>query len=88
LIGVNTCGGCPGKKAATRVKETVKRVANTIVVASCITKGNTIGFTCPHVEKMRNVIQKSIIQYLSALMTQLYYLVKEAVYINPLERTE
>ena len=36
LIGVNTCGGCPGKRAVTRAKEMVKRGADTIVLASCI----------------------------------------------------
>lgn len=30
LIGVNTCGGCPGKKAVTRAAEMVKRDADTI----------------------------------------------------------
>ena len=32
LIGVNTCGGCPGKKAVTRAEEMVNRGADTIVL--------------------------------------------------------
>jgi len=56
VVGVNTCGGCPGKKAVTRVAEMVKRGADTIVLASCITKGNPIGFACPHVEQMKKAI--------------------------------
>ena len=39
VIGVTTCGGCPGKKAVKRAEEMVKRGADTIVLASCITKG-------------------------------------------------
>lgn len=39
VIGVNTCGGCPGKKAVTRAVEMVKRGADTIVLASCIFRG-------------------------------------------------
>lgn len=60
VIGVNTCGGCPGKKAVTRAAEMVKRGADTIVFASCITKGNPIGFACPHAEHMKNAIEKKV----------------------------
>lgn len=31
LIGITTCGGCPGKKAMTRAVEMVERGADTIV---------------------------------------------------------
>jgi len=58
VIGINTCGGCPGKKVVTRTQEMIKRGADTIALASCITKGNPIGFACPHAEKMKEVIQK------------------------------
>ena len=47
LIGFNNCGGCPGKKAVLRARELVKRGADTIVFASCIQKGNPIGYPCP-----------------------------------------
>lgn len=60
VVGVNTCGGCPGKKAVTRAEEMVKRGADTIVLASCITKGNPIGFACPHAEQMKAAIEKKI----------------------------
>lgn len=62
LIGVNTCGGCPGKKAVTRAEEMVDRGADTIVLASCITKGNPIGFPCPHAQAMKNAIQKKLVE--------------------------
>ncbi|XMB86809.1 CGGC domain-containing protein [Mycoplasmatota bacterium WC44] len=60
IIGVNTCGGCPGKKAVTRAVEMVKRGADTVVLASCITKGNPIGFACPHREDMETAIAKKV----------------------------
>ena len=60
VIGVNTCGGCPGKKAVTRAQEMVKRGADTIVLASCISKGNPIGFPCPHAKQMKEAIEKKL----------------------------
>lgn len=60
VIGVNTCGGCPGKKAITRAAEMVKRGADTIVLASCITKGNPIGFPCPHAAQMKTAIENEV----------------------------
>lgn len=60
IIGVNTCGGCPGKKAVTRAMEMVKRGADTIVLASCITRGNPIGFVCPHAEAIKKAISNKL----------------------------
>jgi len=60
VVGVNTCGGCPGKKAVTRAAEMVKRGADTIVFASCITRGNPIGFACPHAQAMKNAVEKKL----------------------------
>ncbi len=60
LVGVNTCGGCPGKKAITRAEEMVRRGADTIALASCITKGNPIGFACPHADRIKDAITKAL----------------------------
>lgn len=60
IIGVNTCGGCPGKRAVFRATEMIKRGADTIVLASCITKGTPIGFACPNAEQMKQAISKRI----------------------------
>lgn len=60
VVGVNTCGGCPGKKAVTRAAEMVKRGADTIVLASCISRGNPIGFPCPNTDQMKNAIAKKV----------------------------
>jgi len=56
VIGFTSCGGCPGKKAAMRARELVKRGADTICFASCIQKGTPIGYSCPFAGKMKDVI--------------------------------
>lgn len=38
----------------------VSRDADTIVLASCITKGNPIGFLYPHAEAMKAAIEKRL----------------------------
>lgn len=58
LIGITTCGGCPGKKAVTRAAEMIKRGADTIAFASCIKKGVPIGFPCPHADQMINAVER------------------------------
>lgn len=60
IIGFNSCGGCPGKKAVTRAAEMVKRGADTIALASCISKGTPIGFPCPHAEQIKAAIEKKV----------------------------
>lgn len=60
LIGLTTCGGCPGKKAVTRAAQMVERGADTIVLASCITRGNPIGVACPHAAAMKEAIAKKV----------------------------
>ncbi|MGI5907805.1 MAG: CGGC domain-containing protein [Christensenellales bacterium] len=60
VIGATTCGGCPGKKAVTRAAMMVERGADTIVLASCITKGTPIGFACPHAQAMKDAIKKRL----------------------------
>ena len=60
IIGFRNCGGCPGKTAFLRAIELVKRGADTIVFASCIQKGNPIGYPCPFAKKMKEVIQNDL----------------------------
>ncbi|GAW30659.1 CGGC domain-containing protein [Carboxydocella sp. JDF658] len=60
VIGFVSCGGCPGKKSVTRAEMLVKRGAEAIVLASCITRGNPIGFACPHQETMIAAIKKRL----------------------------
>jgi predicted metal-binding protein len=60
IVGFVSCGGCPGKRAVVRAKMMVDRGAEIIAFASCISKGNPIGFPCPHYTIMKAAIVKMI----------------------------
>ncbi|MFA5675577.1 MAG: CGGC domain-containing protein [Christensenellales bacterium] len=60
IIAVNSCGGCPGKKAVPRAMEMARRGAEAIALASCITRGNPIGYPCPFAKKIRDAIAANI----------------------------
>lgn len=56
IIGYISCGGCPGKKAAGRAAGMVKKGAEVIMLASCISRGLPNNFPCPNFEKMKETI--------------------------------
>ena len=60
IVGFTSCGGCPGKKAVLRARELIKRGADTIVFASCIQRGNPIGYPCPFAKKMKDAVINDI----------------------------
>ena len=60
LVGFTNCGGCPGKKAPLRASLLVRRGADTIAFASCITRGTPIGYPCPHAEKMLELVRREV----------------------------
>ena len=60
IIGFASCGGCPGKRAVARAQLMVDRGAEAIVLASCISKGNPIGYPCPHYEDIKNALEKKL----------------------------
>ncbi len=60
IVGFINCGGCPAKRAVLRARELVERGADTIVFASCIQKGNPIGYPCPFAKKMKDVIAENL----------------------------
>jgi predicted metal-binding protein len=60
IVGFISCGGCPGKRAPARAKMMVEKGAQVIVFASCISKGNPIGFPCPHVTMMKEAVRKKV----------------------------
>jgi predicted metal-binding protein len=47
-----------GKKAVTRAKMLVGRGAEIIALASCMRKGNPIGFPCPHFQTIKEAVEK------------------------------
>ena len=55
LVGFTSCGGCPGKRVPLRVRELVKRGADTIVFASCIKKGTPIAYPCPFARRLMDL---------------------------------
>lgn len=60
IVGFVSCGGCPGKRAVARAKLMVDRGAEAIAFASCISRGNPIGFPCPHFAAIREAVAKKI----------------------------
>jgi Predicted metal-binding protein len=60
LVGIVSCGGCPGKRAVARAKMLQERGAEAIALASCIGKGTPIGFKCPNFEQMKQAIERKL----------------------------
>ncbi|MBP7401895.1 MAG: CGGC domain-containing protein [Clostridia bacterium] len=60
LVGVSTCGGCPGDKAAARAAEMVRRGADTIVLASCITNTRPVETACRNSARMVEAIRQAV----------------------------
>lgn len=59
-IGVNTCGGCPGKNAAQRARHMVRQGADAIAISSCITLGTPLGFPCPFHKKILDIVKSAV----------------------------
>ncbi len=60
IVGFVSCGGCPGKRAISRAKLMIDRGAEIIVFASCVSRGNPIGYPCPHYAEIRDAVIKKI----------------------------
>lgn len=60
IVGFVSCGGCPGKRAIPRAKMLVERGAEAIVFATCMKKGNPIGFPCPHFVTIKSTVQNFV----------------------------
>ena len=60
VMGIVSCGGCPGKRAVHRAKKMVKLGAEAISFTSCISKGTPIGFPCPHYQMMIEAVRKAV----------------------------
>ncbi|GAB6138247.1 CGGC domain-containing protein [Halanaerobaculum tunisiense] len=60
IVGVITCGGCPGKKAIKRAAMLKERGAEKIVLASCILRGtpSDIDYPCPFGKRMQDLIEE------------------------------
>lgn len=62
VMGVITCGGCPGKKAIKRAEMMKERGAEKIVFASCIHRGTPgdVGYPCPFGKRMQKLIEEKV----------------------------
>lgn len=60
VVGVVSCGGCPGKQAIPRARMLASRGAEVIALASCLFKGTPIGFPCPHADVIKEAIRRAI----------------------------
>ncbi len=60
IVAFVSCGGCPGKRAVSRAQMMVDRGVDIIAFASCISKGNPIGFPCPHFEEIKKAVSRKI----------------------------
>ena len=58
--GFVSCGGCPGKRAVSRAKIMVDKGAEAIAFASCMSKGNPLGFPCPHFEQIKEAVKRKV----------------------------
>lgn len=60
VIGINSCGGCPGKQIYAGTIEMKERGAEKIVLASCILKGlpSSLQFPCPFGQKLKKIIEE------------------------------
>lgn len=60
VVGVVSCGGCPGKRAVVRAQKLVEKGAEAIALASCISKGVPLNFPCPNYEQMARAIKAKV----------------------------
>ena len=60
VVGMITCGGCPGKRAIPRAAQLVERGAEIIAFSSCTFHGTPIGFSCPHAETMCRAVRAKV----------------------------
>lgn len=60
VIGFINCGGCPGTKAAERAQTLISKGAQTIALATCITRGTPVKSACPHHELMLKSVRNTV----------------------------
>ena len=60
VVGIVSCGGCPGKRAEARAQMLKDRGAEVVALASCITMGTPIAFPCPNKGLMTRAIRAKL----------------------------
>lgn len=54
LIGLLTCGGCPGKKISVRAEKMINDGADKVVLTSCITDGTCRDLHCSYFDTIKS----------------------------------
>lgn len=54
LVGLITCGDCPGKKVSIRAQNLIDEGAEKIILTSCLTKGSCREDECPYSDKIKD----------------------------------
>ena len=57
LVGVTTCGGCPGDDVEKKVELMIESDVDAIILGSCIKLGTPIGYSCPNFDKIKEQIR-------------------------------
>lgn len=57
IVAVNTCGGCSGSEVIKRARKMIRAGADTIVLASCITKVSSDWHFCPYAEQIKDEVK-------------------------------
>ncbi|MCD4816752.1 MAG: CGGC domain-containing protein [Methanosarcinales archaeon] len=60
IIGMITCGGCPGRDAIRQVQEMVKRGAEVIFMCTCLIKPIPNPPKCPYAEELADAIRDKL----------------------------
>lgn len=60
LVGIVTCGGCPGTKAGIRAKMLVEQGAEVIALTTCITRDTSKKKACVNAQKIMQDVKDNI----------------------------
>ncbi len=60
VMGIVSCGGCPGKRAVARALMLKSKGAEAIALASCMKKGVPLNFPCPNYEQILKAIKEKL----------------------------
>ncbi|MCL3780807.1 CGGC domain-containing protein [Prolixibacteraceae bacterium JC049] len=60
LIGIVSCGGCPGEQAGSRAKMLIEQGADLIALTTCITRDNTKKKACVNASRIEQLVKENI----------------------------
>ncbi|ADL13775.1 CGGC domain-containing protein [Acetohalobium arabaticum] len=60
LVGMVTCGGCPGKGISIRAQKLIDEGADKIILTSCITDSSCRDAPCPYLDTIKSSLSNII----------------------------